>query len=103
MLAADFPVSNQAIAISCTWVIAFARFTMLRDAFQYLAHSYGFKRLLAAIMSCACLALTARADERVNRLAATGAEKTAVSQPANSAAAEKNTKAHIQQLIRELG
>src|ERR1044071_3663019 len=77
---------------------------MSRYMFRHPIGSYRTILLLAAIVSCACTALTAPADERPDRLAGAGVAKAGAPQPASSPIeAEKSTKAHIQQLIRDLG
>lgn len=77
---------------------------MSRSAFRYLNDSSSIKLLLAAIVTCACTALTTRGDERPSKPPGASVAKAAAPQPAASlAATEKPTNAHIQQLIQDLG
>ena len=76
---------------------------MSRYAFRYLSGSSSIHLLLVAIVTCASTALTTRGDERTAKPADANVAKAGTSQPApSSAAAEKATKAHIQQLIQDV-
>src|SRR5690349_15332174 len=77
---------------------------MSRYVFRNLGLSSGTKRLLAAVVICVLPALTALSDERPAKPAGAGIAKAGSPQKAGTAIeAEKPTKEHIQQLIRDLG
>ena len=77
---------------------------MSRYAFRNLSGSSSIQLLLAAVVTCACTALTTRGDERPAKAASATVAKTDARQPATSSAgADKSSKQHIQQLIQDLG
>jgi tetratricopeptide (TPR) repeat protein len=77
---------------------------MSHDAFRYPGGLCSIKWLLAAIVTCACMALATHADERSAKPAGANVAKAGAPRQAGSLAeAEKPTKEHAQQLIHDLG
>ena len=74
------------------------------QAIRYLGGSCSIQLLPAAIVICACTALTVRADERPSKPTGASVAKAGASQRAGSSAdADRPSKEHIQQLIQDLG
>ena len=71
---------------------------MSRHSFRYLDNSCSIKRLLAAFVICASTGLLTHADERPAKPAGSNVAKASA-----SSEADKPSKEHVQQLIRDLG
>jgi tetratricopeptide (TPR) repeat protein len=77
---------------------------MSHYVFRYPGGLCSIKWLLAAIVTCACIAHTTRADERPAKPAGAGVSKAgAPRQAGSSVESGKPTKEHVQQLIHDLG